>query len=89
MGVKYKRTVVPRLVFDYTDLERRIRLYCADKNIPWMKFCCLLGLTYNSLRLKLNGKVPFTTFEIYLLMRTLNIKNKELSSVFLKPLAEE
>lgn len=89
MGVKYKRTVVPRLTFDYYDLDTRIGVYCAVNRISRLKFASVLGLTYNSLRLKIRGLVPFTSFEIYILKNKLGIKDEEVCSVFLSPLVEK
>lgn len=88
MAVQYKRTVIPRVVFNYHELETRIGIYCVVNRISKGNFAALLGFTYSSLRYKLDGVVPFTTYEMYALKDKLSIKDEEMVSIFLTPLVE-
>lgn len=66
------------LIFDFSKLIGKIKEQYKNRN----NFCIKIKLSSNSLSKKLNNKVPFTSPEIYRIVKVLGIDVKDIHIYF-------
>ena len=73
--------ILKSITFDYSKLRGRM----VEKGYTQEKLANRLGITVQALSKKINGKMRFSTDDIYAIVGVLDIKPEELGAYFFTP----